>query len=138
MAANTAPVYPLSPNNSSTALLDTADTDKDGSTAAADSDALAWTAGAEGGVAQIVRWNYRGNTSLAVGRWWVVDSGGTVIDGPFEIALPAVTASETAPQSTYEVRFNYAMDSGWKIYAAVSTGQPASSGWVCAVRGFDY
>jgi hypothetical protein len=138
MPANTEPVYPLTPTNSCTALLDTADTDKDGSTAAADSDALAWTAGANGGVASIVRWNPRGSTSLGVGRWWIVDSGGTVIDGPYEIALPAVTASETAAQSQYEVRINYALEASWKIYAAVSTNQPASSGWVCAVRGFDY
>lgn len=81
-----------------------------------------------------------GNTTATVLRLWINNGSttGTATNNILydEITLPAVTASGTAAQPSYEIPLNIALPPGYKLYATIHTG--SANGWAATVIGGKY
>lgn len=158
MAANTNPIYPLTPNfGVAGVLLSTAMTNTkafDGTETAGTSMALCYTAGANGSRLDQIRVKLTstagatasGTTNATLVRFWFNNGSANTTSTNnqlyYELAIPAttVTALATSALTEYNVTTNLpALPAGYKIYAGTTV---AVGGTNCAITvsvfGGDY
>ena len=157
MAANTNPIYPVTPNiGLMNVLLSTAVTNTkafDGTDAAGTALALVFTAGTNGARVDTVKAKFTGSngatasgtTAANLVRFFLNNGSAntTATNNQFlgEIELPAtaVTALATAKQVEYTLALDISIPAGYKIYAGTTI---AVGGTNCAVlvsaQGGDY
>ena len=135
MAANTAPIYSLLPDTQWIDTVKTANTTRDLTSGTI---YLLFTAGANGGFVQKVRFRSLGDNIATVARLWLNNgsttgtaANNTLVD---EITLPATTASEVAAVPPQEIILNFAIPAGYILY--VTVGTTVSAGYdVHAIAG---
>jgi hypothetical protein len=137
MAANTAPIYSISgdqSNNGTTgmnALITAAAADYTGAGA---NNSLVFTADStNGSFVERLRFKAGGTNVAAVMRIYLNNgsTNATATNNVFygEISLPATTASTTAATVEVDYPMGFAMKAGWRIY--VGLGAAVAAGWVC-------
>lgn len=148
MAANTSPIFPLTPNIGC-AVPTAGNTKSDGQGTIGTDIFKAFTAGAAGAYVSKVKWTPTATaaataTTGTVGRVYVssatsgaVTSANTFLLG--EVALVSQTAdSSTTPIVSLEVPINQAIPAGWTILVTNHVLPAASSAWQATVFGGDY
>jgi hypothetical protein len=140
MAANTNPIFALTPNNGAfNVVLTTGANNYDGTNAAA---ALIYTAGANGSFLQklICKGIGTSNANTVVRLFLNNGSGsvGTATNNIFfaEFSLPATTGSASAAVQPYEFVINKILGAGAKIYALLGT--TVSGGYAVSADGGDF
>jgi len=145
MPANTQPIFSATgatdsgaANNSGTVLGPTANTAQDGSGTLY----KIFTAGSNGSYVQKVRFRPVGSPAATVARVFISSSSTTSATATWlydEITLPAVTVSQTAATSVYELSMNFALDANYLLYVTfgTSTGS-AGTGYSIVVIAGDY
>jgi hypothetical protein len=145
MAANTAPIYSITGdvnsvanNNSGLVVGPTANTAQDGSGTLY----KAFTAGANGSYVQKMRFRPVGSPAATVARVFISSSGTTSTTATWlfdEITLPAVTVSQTAASSVFELPCNYALPASYSLWVTfgTSTGSSGTGYSVVTIAG-DY
>ena len=145
MAANTSPIYSIvgatdstAFNNSGTVSGPTANTALDGSGTLI----KAFTAGANGSYIQKIRFRPVGSPAATVCRVFISSSSTTSATNTWlydEITLPAVTLSQTAASSVFELPLNIAVDPNFLLYVTfgTSTGSAGTGYSVVTIAG-DY
>lgn len=145
MPANTSPIYSITgdiqsvaQNNSGLVVGPTANTALDGSGTLY----KLFTAGANGSYVQKVRFRPVGSPAATVCRIFVSSSTTTSATNTWlydEITLPAVTLSQTAASSVFELPINFALNANYLLYVTfgTSTGSAGTGYSVVCVAG-DY
>ena len=145
MAANTAPIYSIAGDVNSVAALNsglvvgpTANTAQDGSGTLY----KAFTAGTNGSYLQKIRFRPVGSPAATVCRVFISSSTTTSATVTWlydEITLPAVTVSQTAASSVFELPLNFALPASYLLYVTfgTSTGSTGTGYSVVTVAG-DY
>lgn len=145
MPANTSPIYSIAgradsvaANNSGLVVGPTANTALDGSGTLY----KAFTAGSNGSYVQKIRFRPVGSPAATVCRVFVSSSGttsSTVTNLFDEITLPAVTLSQTAASSVFELPLNFALPTGYFLFVTfgTSTGSAGTGYSVVTIAG-DY
>jgi hypothetical protein len=146
MPANTAPIYSIvgnvqsvASNNAGLVVGPTANTALDGSGTLYE----LLTAGANGSYVQKIRFRPVGSPAATVCRVFISSSGSTSATDTWlydEITLPAVTVSQTAATSVFELPLNFALPAGpyslWVTFGT-STGAAGTGYSVVCIAG-DY
>ena len=145
MPANTSPIYSIvgavdsvSSNNSGLVVGPTANTVLDGSGTLY----KAFTAGSNGSYVQKMRFRPVGSPAATVCRVFISSSTTTSSTNTWlydEITLPAVTLSQTAASSVFELPINVALDPSYLLYVTfgTSTGSTGTGYSVVTIAG-DY
>jgi hypothetical protein len=145
MPANTSPIYSIAgrndsvaANNSGLVVGPTANTALDGT----GTNYKAFTAGSNGSYVQKMRFRPVGSPAATVCRVFISSSTSTSATNTWlfdEITLPAVTLSQTAASSVFELPLNFAMPAGYLLYVTfgTSTGSSGTGYSVVTVAG-DY
>jgi hypothetical protein len=145
MPANTAPIYSIvgatdsvASNNSGLVVGPTANTALDGSGTLY----KAFTAGANGSYVQKMRFRPVGSPAATVCRVFISYSTSTSATDTWlydEITLPAVTLSQTAASSVFELPINVALDPNYLLYVTfgTSTGSAGTGYSIVTIAG-DY
>ena len=145
MPANTSPIYSIvgatdstASNNSGTVTGPTANTALDGSGTLI----KAFTAGANGSYVQKMRFRPVGSPAATVCRVFISSSTSTSATNSWlydEITLPAVTLSQTAASSVFELPINVALDPNYLLYVTfgTSTGSAGTGYSIVTIAG-DY
>jgi len=145
MPANTSPIYSIvgavdsvASNEAGLIVGPTANTSQTGSGTLY----KAFTAGANGSYVQKMRFRPVGSPAATVCRVFISDSATTSTTDTWlydEITLPAVTVSQTAASSVFELPMNFALDPNFLIYVAfgTSTGAAGTGYSVVTIAG-DY
>jgi hypothetical protein len=145
MPANTSPIYSIvgatdstASNNAGTVSGPTANTALDGSGTLI----KAFTAGANGSYVQKIRFRPVGSPAATVCRVFISSSSTTSATASWlydEITLPAVTLSQTAASSVFELPINVALDPNYLLYVTfgTSTGSAGTGYSVVTIAG-DY
>ena len=145
MPANTSPIYSIvgavdsvASNNSGLVVGPTANTALDGSGTLY----KAFTAGSNGSYVQKIRFRPVGSPAATVCRVFISSSTTTSATATWlydEITLPAVTLSQTAASSVFELPLNFAMDPSYLLYVTfgTSTGSAGTGYSVVTIAG-DY
>ena len=145
MPANTSPIYSIvgavdsvATNNSGLVVGPTANTALDGSGTLY----KAFTAGANGSYIQKIRFRPVGSPAATVCRVFISTSTTTSATNTWlydEITLPAVTLSQTAASSVFELPLNFAIDPNYLLYVTfgTSTGAAGTGYSVVTIAG-DY
>jgi hypothetical protein len=145
MPANTSPIYSITgdtqsvaQNNSGLVVGPTANTALDGSGTLY----KLFTAGANGSYVQKVRFRPVGSPAATVCRVFISSSTTTSATNTWlydEITLPAVTLSQTAATSVFELPMNFALPASYLLYVTfgTSTGSAGTGYSVVAIAG-DY
>lgn len=145
MPANTSPIYSIvgatdsvAANNSGLVVGPTANTALDGSGTMY----KAFTAGANGSYIQKIRFRPVGSPAATVCRVFISSSTTTSATATWlydEITLPAVTLSQTAASSVFELPLNIAVDPNYLLYVTfgTSTGAAGTGYSVVTIAG-DY
>jgi hypothetical protein len=145
MPANTSPIYSIvgatdstAANNSGTVSGPTANTALDGSGTLI----KAFTAGANGSYVQKIRFRPVGSPAATVCRVFISSSTSTSATNSWlydEITLPAVTLSQTAASSVFELPINVALDPNYLLYVTfgTSTGSAGTGYSIVTIAG-DY
>jgi len=145
MPANTSPIYSIvgavdsvASNNSGLVVGPTANTALDGSGTLY----KAFTAGTNGSYVQKVRFRPVGSPAATVCRVFISSSTTTSATATWlydEITLPAVTLSQTAATSVFELPINVALDPSYLLYVTfgTSTGSTGTGYSVVTIAG-DY
>ena len=145
MAANTAPIYSIAGHtesvagdNSGLVVGPTANTAQDGSGTLY----KAFTAGANGSYVQKIRFRPVGSPAATVARVFISTSTSTSATNTWlydEITLPAVTLSQTAASSVFELPLNFALNASYLLYVTfgTSTGSAGTGYSVVTIAG-DY
>jgi hypothetical protein len=145
MPANTAPIYSatgavdsVAANNTGLVVGPTANTAQDGSGTLY----KLFTAGANGSYVQKIRFRPVGSPAATVCRVFISTSTTTSTTATWlydEITLPAVTVSQTAASSVFELPLNFALDPSYLLYVTfgTSTGSSGTGYSVVCVAG-DY
>ena len=139
MAANTSPIFTLTPEIQWADALTTANTTKDLTSGTIYS---VFTGGTNGSYVQRIRFRTLGtNLAATVARIWInngsttnTSANNTLWD---EISLPVTTISETAAQANYELPLNFALPPSYRIYVTLGTA-PNAAGWDATIIGGDY
>lgn len=145
MAANTAPIFSIvgavdsgAANNGGTIIGSTANTAQDGSGTLY----KIFTAGTNGSYVQKVRFRPISTTAATVARVFISSSSTTSTTATWlydEITLPAVTVSQTAASSVFELPLNFALDPSYLLYVTFGTSTGAgTTGYSVVVIGGDY
>ena len=146
MPANTSPIYSITgdvqsvaSNNSGLIVGPSANTAQDGTGA---NIYKLFTAGANGSYVQKVRFRPVGSPAATVCRIFVSSSTTTNATNTWlydEITLPAVTLSQTAASSVFELPINFALPASYLLYVTfgTSTGSAGTGYSVVCVAG-DY
>ena len=146
MPANTSPIYSITgavdsvaSNNSGLVVGSTADTNQSG---AATNIYKVFTAGANGSYVQKIRFRPVGSPAATVARVFISSSTTTSATNTWlydEITLPAVTVSQTAASSVFELPLNFALDANYLLYVTFGTSTGSSgTGYSVVVIGGDY
>jgi hypothetical protein len=145
MPANTSPIYSIvgatdsvASNESGLVVGPTANTSQTGSGTMY----KAFTAGANGSYVQKMRFRPVGSPAATVCRVFISDSSTTSTTDTWlfdEITLPAVTVSQTAASSVFELPINVALDPNYLLYVTfgTSTGSAGTGYSVVTIAG-DY
>ena len=145
MAANTAPIYSIAGDVNSVAALNsglvvgpTANTALDGTGTLY----KAFTAGTNGSYVQKIRFRPVGSPAATVCRVFISSSTSTSATVTWlydEITLPAVTLSQTAASSVFELPLNFALPASYLLYVTfgTSTGSTGTGYSVVTIAG-DY
>ena len=145
MPANTSRIYAIvdavdsvATNNAGLVVGPTANTALDGSGTLY----KAFTAGTNGSYVQKIRFRPVGSPAATVCRVFISSSTTTSATATWlydEITLPAVTLSQTAASSVFELPLNFAMDPSYLLYVTfgTSTGS-AGTGYSVVTIGGDY
>lgn len=145
MPANTSPIYSISGSNDSVATNNsglivgpTANTAQDGTGTLY----KLFTAGANGSYVQKIRFRPVGSPAATVCRVFISTSTTTNATNTWlydEITLPAVTVSQTAATSVFELPLNFALEANYLLYVTfgTSTGSSGTGYSVVAIAG-DY
>ena len=145
MPANTSPIYSIAgdiqsvaQNNTGLIVGPTANTALDGTGTLY----KLFTAGANGSYVQKVRFRPVGSPAATVCRIFVSSSTTTSATNTWlydEITLPAVTLSQTAASSVFELPINFALNASYLLYVTfgTSTGSAGTGYSVVCVAG-DY
>jgi hypothetical protein len=145
MPANTSPIYSIvgavdsvATNNSGLVVGPTANTAQDGSGTLY----KAFTAGTNGSYIQKMRFRPVGSPAATVCRVFISSSSTTSSTATWlydEITLPAVTVSQTAASSVFELPLNIAVDPSYLLYVTfgTSTGSAGTGYSVVTIAG-DY
>jgi len=138
MAANTNPIYTLSPDIQwGTTAITTANTAKDGTGTVL----TAFTADAtNGGYVQKIRFRAAGTNVATVARVFI-NNGGTNATAANnilyeDITLPATTNSEVAQLTNQEIILNFALPPGYKLN--VTIGTTVAAGYYVTIIGGKY
>jgi hypothetical protein len=145
MAANTNPIFTLSPDVSSNGttgmgqVFTTAAADYDGTTATHNK--ICFTADAtNGGFIARLRFKAKGTNTASVARVFINNgsSAGTATNNSFygEVTLPATTASAVAATIEVDYPMNFAINPGFTVI--VGLGTTVAAGWVCTAIGGKY
>jgi hypothetical protein len=137
MAANTSPIFTLTPDIQWAISATTANTTK---TLVAGTIFLCFSAGTNGSFVQRIRFRTLGTNAATVARVWI-NNGGTTATATNntlwdEISLPSTSVSETGAQSNYELPLNFALPPNYTIYLTLGTA--VAAGWDAIVIGGDY
>jgi len=145
MPANTSPIYSIvgatdsvAANNTGLVVGPTANTAEDGTGTLY----KAFTAGANGSYIQKIRFRPVGSPAATVARVFISTSTTTSATNTWlydEITLPAVTVSQTAASSVFELPLNIAVDPNYLLYVTfgTSTGAAGTGYSVVTIAG-DY
>lgn len=145
MAANTSPIYSIvgavdsvAFNNAGLVVGPTANTALDGSGTLI----KLFTAGTNGSYVQKIRFRPVGSPAATVARIFISSSSSTSATNSWlydEITLPAVTLSQTAASSVFELPENFALDPNFLLYVTfgTSTGSAGTGYSVVTIAG-DY
>ena len=145
MPANTSPIYSIvgatdsvAANNTGLVVGPTANTAQDGTGTLY----KAFTAGANGSYIQKIRFRPVGSPAATVARVFISTSTTTSATNTWlydEITLPAVTLSQTAASSVFELPLNIAVDPNYLLYVTfgTSTGAAGTGYSVVTIAG-DY
>lgn len=145
MPANTSPIYSVvgatdsvAANNSGLIVGPTANTAQDGSGTLY----KLFTAGANGSYVQKIRFRPVGSPAATVCRVFISSSTSTSATNTWlydEITLPAVTVSQTAASSVFELPLNFALDPNYLLYVTfgTTTGSAGTGYSVVTIAG-DY
>jgi hypothetical protein len=145
MPANTSPIYSIvgavdsvASNNTGLVVGPTANTALDGSGTLI----KAFTAGANGSYIQKIRFRPVGSPAATVCRVFISSSTTTSATATWlydEITLPAVTLSQTAASSVFELPLNFAIEPSYLLYVTfgTSTGAAGTGYSVVTIAG-DY
>lgn len=145
MPANTSPIYSIvgatdsvAANNTGLVVGPTANTAQDGTGTLY----KAFTAGSNGSYIQKIRFRPVGSPAATVCRIFISTSTSTSATNTWlydEITLPAVTVSQTAASSVFELPLNFAIDPSYLLYVTfgTSTGS-AGTGYSVVVIAGDY
>jgi hypothetical protein len=145
MPANTSPIYSIvgdvdsvASNNTGLVVGPTANTAQDGSGTLV----KAFTAGTNGSYVQKIRFRPVLSPAATVCRVFISSSSTTSATATWlydEITLPAVTVSQTAASSVFELPLNIALDPSYLLYVtfATSTGAAGTGYSVVTIAG-DY
>jgi hypothetical protein len=145
MPANTAPIYSIAgdvtsvaANNSGLVVGPTANTALDGTGTLY----KAFTAGTNGSYVQKIRFRPVGSPAATVCRVFISSSTSTSATNTWlfdEITLPAVTLSQTAASSVFELPLNFALNASYLLYVTfgTSTGSTGTGYSVVTIAG-DY
>ena len=156
MAANTSPIFPITPNSGvmncivSTAMTNTKA--MDGTEAVGTALALAFTAGANGSRVDTIRVRYTatngstatGTSAATVLRFWLNNSAAntTATNNKFigEIAMPAqaVTALATGTLPEYVLTLGISIPAGYKIYVGSTVAAGGVLAFLTDISGGDY
>lgn len=145
MPANTSPIYSITgavdsvaSNNSGLVVGPTANTALDGSGTLY----KAFTAGSNGSYVQKIRFRPVGSPAATVARVFISSSTTTSATNTWlydEITLPAVTLSQTAASSVFELPLNFALDASYLLYVTFGTSTGSTgTGYSVVVVGGDY
>lgn len=146
MPANTSPIFSITGDVNSVASLNSglivgpsANTALDGTGA---NIYRAFTAGANGSYVQKVRFRPVGSPAATVARVFISSSTTTNATNTWlydEITLPAVTQSQTAASSVFEIPLNFALPANYLLYVTfgTSTGSSGTGYSVVTIAG-DY
>lgn len=145
MPANTSPIYSITgatdsvaANNTGLIVGPTANTAQDGTGTLY----KLFTAGANGSYIQKIRFRPVGSPAATVCRVFISTSTTTNATNTWlfdEITLPAVTLSQTAATSVFELPLNFAIEANYLLYVTfgTSTGAAGTGYSVVAIAG-DY
>lgn len=145
MPANTSPIYSIvgatdsvATNNSGLIVGPTANTAQDGTGTLY----KLFTAGANGSYIQKIRFRPVGSPAATVCRVFISSSSTTNATNTWlydEITLPAVTVSQTAASSVFELPLNFAVDPNYLLYVTfgTSTGSAGTGYSIVTIAG-DY
>jgi hypothetical protein len=156
MAANTSPIFPITPNSGvmncivSTAMTNTKA--MDGTEAVGTALALAFTAGANGARVDTIQVRYTatngstatGTSAATVLRFWLNNSAAntTATNNKFigEIAMPAqaVTALATGTLPEYVLTLGVSIPAGYKIYVGSTVAAGGVLAFLTDISGGDY
>lgn len=137
MAANTAPIFTLTPavEWGATALL-SSNINKDGTGTVL----TVFTAGANGSYVQRIRFRTAGTNVQTVARVFINNGSSNLTPANNilydEITLPATTISENTAQASFEIPLNYGLPPGYVINVTLGTG--VAAGYYVSVIGGDY
>ena len=145
MAANTSPIYSIvgavdsvATNNTGLVVGPTANTSQDGTGTLY----KLFTAGTNGSYIQKIRFRPVGSPAATVCRVFISSSSTTSATATWlydEITLPAVTLSQTAASSVFELPLNIAVDPSYLLYVTfgTSTGSSGTGYSIVTIAG-DY
>lgn len=145
MPANTSPIYSIvgatdsvAANNTGLIVGPTANTAQDGTGTLY----KLFTAGSNGSYVQKIRFRPVGSPAATVCRVFISTSTTTNATNTWlydEITLPAVTVSQTAASSVFELPLNFALDPNYLLYVTfgTSTGSAGTGYSVVTIAG-DY
>lgn len=145
MPANTSPIYSIvgatdsvASNESGLVVGPTANTSQTGSGTLY----KAFTAGANGSYVQKMRFRPVGSPAATVCRVFISSSSTTGTTATWlydEITLPAVTVSQTAASSVFELPLNIALDPNYLLYVTFGTSTGAAgTGYSIVTIAGDY
>ena len=137
MAAGTTPIFTATPNFGwGTTALATANTAKDGTGTVL----TCFTAGANGAFVQSIRFRPAGTNIATVVRVFINNGSTNATAGNNilrdEITASAITLSEVAAVTNFELPLNITLPAGYKVN--VTVGTTISAGLYCSVVGGDY
>jgi hypothetical protein len=151
MAANTSPIYSLTPNIKGVAVT-AGNTNSDGTGTVSTNMFQAYTAGTNGSYVSVIRWSAVATTAASattatVGRIFVCNlpavSGGACNNTNTWLFAEFSLASQSADHTTnatffIEVPVYKALPSGWAIMVTNHVAPTGSTSWQAVVYGGDY
>lgn len=137
MAANTAPIFTLTPESTwGATAITTANTAKNGTGTVLN----VFTAGTNGSYVQRIRFRPAGTNVQTVARVFINNgSDNTTAENNIlfdEITIAATTNSETTAQSSFEIPLNFGLPAGYKLN--ITIGTTIAAGLYVSVIGGDY
>ncbi len=136
MAANTAPIFSLTPIISWSGNLTSATNNYDGTSGTT----LAYTAGSFGSYVRMMTAEAAGSNVASVVRIFINNGAttGTASNNTLfaQFSLPATTAIATASTAHIEIPLNVQLPNGYKLYVVLATA--VAAGWNFTVHGGDY